>query len=280
MSKNIILSSLKESFKSIWRNKLLFLLLFILQISFFAVFSAISLNYMSKIVEHENSIFDYLSRQKLDETSAAQNILQQKNVLGDDPLSIARNLKEIVRNFRIYLLYTFALLIFFISVSWTITNKIIHRSGLRQLVRHFCKIFIVLLLYLGLIFYFFFSLVNISFAEIGAGAAKLFAKYIPLLIFSIVLVYFMFITLSLLNSTSLKNILQKTLSIGIKKMHYILSVYFIIISLFILAIAAALLFNFEENLFVMTLSILLIILSFIFGRIFMANVVEKLDREF
>ena len=275
--KNIILNSLKQTFELIWKSKSLFFLLFVIQIIFFIVFSFISITYQTKILESTKAITEYLSKQKLDESSVASNILQQKNVLGDNPLSISRNFREIVKNFRFYLIYSFVLLVFFISISWTITNRIIHKNNYRKLTKYFLNIFVVLFFYLGLIFYFFFSLVNISFTDIGVDAAKLFTRYIPFLIFSIILAYFMFVSLSLLDNTTLKNIVQKTLRIGIKKAHYILAVYFINIFLFI--VAAVLLFYFlEKNLFVLLLSLVLMILSFIFGRIFMVNVVGKLEK--
>lgn len=275
--KYIILSSLRESFRQIWKNKLLVFLLVILQIFFFVIFSVVSVYYQTKIVGHTNSIFEYLSKQKLDEASVTENILQQQNVLEDDPLSISRNFHEIVKNFRYYLVYTFVLLIFFLSLSWSITNKIIHKNNHRRLLKYFSKILIILLFYLGLIFSFFFYLLNISFMDIGVDAAKLFTRYIPFLIFSIVLTYFMFVSIPLLGNTELKNIVQRTLSVGIKKAHYILSVYFINIFLFIAAIL--LLFYFmEKNLLFLLLSLLLMIFSFVFGRIFLANVVVKLEK--
>ena len=277
LQKNIIFNSLKETFKLLWKNKSLFLLLFVLQLIFFIIFSFISIAYQTKILESAKAITEYLSKQKLDESSVASNILQQKNLLGDNPLSISANFKEIVKNFRFYLVYTFLLLIFFISISWAITNKIIHRTSFKHLTNYFLKIFVVLLFYLGPIFYFFLSLVNISFTDIRNDAAKLLTKYIPFLIFSMILAYFMFVSLSSLNNTELKSIVQKTLRIGIKKAHYVLSAYFINILLFI--VAAVLLFYFlEKNVFVLLLSLVLMIFSFIFGRIFMMNVVEKLDK--
>ena len=277
LQKNIIFNSLKETFRLIWKNKSLFLFLFVLQLIFFIIFSFISITYQTKILESTKAITEYLSRQNFDESSVAQNILQQKNLLGDDPLSISRNFNEITKNFKLYLIYTFILLIFFISISWAVTNKIIQRTSFKQLTKYFLKVFVVLLFYLGLIFSFFFSLVNISFIDIGADATKLFAKYIPLLIFSIILAYFMFISLSLLNNTELKSIVQRTLSFGIRKAHYVLSVYSINILLFIISIV--LLFYFiEKNLFILLLSLVLMIFSFIFGRIFMVNVIEKLEK--
>lgn len=86
----------------------------------------------------------------------------------------------------------------------------------------------------------------------------------------------MFISLSLTNKTGLKDIVQKTLAIGIKKIHYILAVYLINIVLIGLSIALLIYFV-EKNLFILLLSLMLLIFSFVFGRVFMVKVVERLD---
>ncbi|MBI2658709.1 hypothetical protein HYX05_01225 [Candidatus Woesearchaeota archaeon] len=276
MPKNIILISLKESLASIWKSKSLFFLLFIIQIAFFVAFSAVNLTYQTRILENTKAITDYLSKQSLDEASATDAVLQQKNVLGDDPLMISRNFDEIVKNFRIYLVYTFVLLIFFMSAAWAITHRLLKKISLRQLTGIFLKIIVVLLFYLGLIFGFFFSLLNVSITQLAEQSSMLFAKYSVFLIVSIILAYFMFISISLVNHIKLKNIIQKTLVIGIRKAHYVLSVYFI--NLFLLFVSMSLLYYFiENNPFILLLSIILFIFSFVFGRILIINVVEKLE---
>lgn len=274
--KNIIVESFKESLALIWKNKSLFALLLALQIVFFVLFSMISYNYVPKMVESEQAIAEYLSSLKLDEGSVAANIAERKNLLGDDPLLISRNFSEIVRNFRLYLIYIFILFVFSISVFWAITNKIAFKTSIKKLIKAFLKIFIVALFYLGLIFIFFFLLLNVSLMGVAEESTKLLTKYVPFLIFSVILVYFMFVSISLLHRTELKNIVQETLKIGVKKIHYVLAAY--LINLFLFIISIFLMYYFiEKNLFVLLLSMLLIIFSFVFGRIFMVKVVEKLE---
>ena len=278
MPKNIILNSLKESFAAIWKNKSLFLLLLILQVAFFSAFLFLSQAYLIKILENAKAISDYMSRQKLDDVSVASGILQQKDILGDDPLSISRNFSEMAGNLRTYLIYVFILLAIMASINWTLPNKLIHKSGLRQLFKLFLKNLAVVSLYLAFIFSFFFSLFSISITEAAAQSSKLLAKYVPFLIFSIVLIYFMFVSLSLLSNTELKNIVQRTLAIGIKRMHYIFAAYSI--NMLLLAIPLILLYYLAENSFiVLLLSLSLAISSFVFGRIFMISVVKKLNAE-
>ena len=65
----------------------------------------------------------------------------------------------------------------------------------------------------------------------------------------------MFISISLINHIELKNIVQKTLSIGIRKIHYVLSAY--LINLFLLGTSIILLYYFiEKNSFILLLSIM------------------------
>ena len=277
MSKKIILGSLKESIALIWKNKSFFVFLFTLQVIFFIAFSLISYNYISKMVESQKAIEDYLSQQNLDEDAVTENILQQKSIFGGDPLSISRNFNDTVKNFRIYLIYIFILLIVFISISWALTFKIINKTNLKQFINIFSKNIIILLFYLGLIFLFFFSLLNISITQLAQQSSMLFIKYFIFLVISIILAYFMFISLSLINHVELNNIVQKTLSIGIRKIHYVLSAY--LINLFLLGTSIILLYYFiEKNSFILLLSIILLIFSFVFGRIFIINVVEKLKK--
>ena len=248
-----------------------------MQTAFFAVFSMINFTYQTKILESSKAIADYLSQQKLDEAAVAESILQQKSILGDDPLSISRHFNDIVGNFRIYFFYIFVLFIVFGSISWALTNKLVYKIGLRQLTNIFFKNLAVSLFYLGLIFGFFYLLLNISITQLAAESPQFFLKYAVFSLFSVALLYFMFVSLSLVNRIELKNIVQRTLSTGIRKAHYVLSAY--LINIILLLISMFLLYYFiENNPFILLLSIILLIFSFIFGRIFIINVFGKLEQ--
>lgn len=276
MGQNIFFGAFKESFLAIWKNKLFFALLFVLQILFFAAFSLVNLNYQMKILENAKAITDYISQQKIDEASVAEKIMQQKSILGDEALSISRNFNEMLGNFRLYLFYLFLLLLFFMSIMWALSHKLTNNIDFKKTLKNLSKILVVLLFHIGLVFLFFYLLFNISIADIAAESSKFFLKYILFLVASIILAYFMFISLALAGKTELNEIVQKTLSIGIKKMHYLSLVYFV--NIFLLGISAFLLYYFvERNAFVVFLSMVLIVSTAIFSRILLINVVEKLD---
>ena len=274
MKLSILFNSLKESFAVIWKNKLIFLLLLVLQVLFFAVFSLVNVNYQMRILENAKAITDYISQQNIDEAAIAEKIMQQKSILGDDPLSIGRNFNELLKNFRIYLFYLFLLLLLFMSILWVLSHKLMDKNS-KKMLKNLSKIFVVLLFYIGAIFLFFYSLFNISIGDIAAGSSKFFVKYLLFLAVSVILLYFMFVSLALINKTELREIVQKTLVVGIKKIYYILPAYFINFAL--LVIPAYILYYFIEIQAVLFLSMIFIVFSFVFGRVFIINVVEKLE---
>src|SRR3989344_1602564 len=271
MSRNIILSSLRETFLAIWKKKLLFLLILFIQILFFSSLFYVSQTYMPRIYNGTRAMSDYMQQQQLDDISVAKNIISQKSILGDDPLSISRNFNNIILNFRFYLIYTFIILTIFIPLLWALSGKLSGHINLKHFIRNLAVAFS----YLILIFAFFYSITNISFSE-AAVSSGFVLKYLIFLIAAVVLFYFMFISLSLAKNTELKNIIPKTLAIGIKKIHYMLAVYFINLTLVILSLFL-LVYFIEKNFAVVVLSILLFIFSFIFGRIFMMCVMKKLE---
>lgn len=274
MAQNIIFNSLKDSLYSIRRNKSLFILLCVMQIIFLISFFYITSIYIPRIYESSKKIIDYLQQQKIDESSVDINILKQKNILGDDPLSISRNFNDAVKNFRFYLLYTFILLTFSISLFWGITTKLTHGHNIRRMIKVTRKIFVIAFFYLGLIFLFFFSITNISFFSVAEGAQRILIKYLSFLLLSPTLIYFMYVSIALSNKNELKNIVQRTLYFGIKDVHYVLSVYFV--NLCLLAISIASIIYFVENFYFLMLSLVFLVLILIFGRIFMINVVDRL----
>jgi len=276
MGKNIILNSLKESFISAWNHKYLFFLLFILQVVIFGLFFAASQAYLPKVFEHAKNISDYLSQQKLDEASVTENVLQQKNILGDDPLSISRNLDAMKHYFRIYLAFIFVILLISMSVNWSLTAGFFRKINLAELRNIFLKMIAILVFYLGIIFAFFYSIFSISFSEAAYDPSRIFMKYFLFFGISLFLLYFMFISLSFPEKMGLKEIPLRTLAAGVRKIHCILSVYLINILLFLISVS--LLSYFVEISFIlMALSLLLLIFSFVFGRIFVMKVVQKLN---
>ncbi|MBI1935744.1 hypothetical protein HYS31_04865 [Candidatus Woesearchaeota archaeon] len=278
MSK-IILSSIKESFASIWKQKALFFALMALQALFFALFFYLSMNYQAKILLNAKAISDYVGQQSFDDPSIASNILEQKSILGDDPLRISRNFNEMRINFIAYLAYSFILGTIFMSLSWALSSRLKGREGkfiIKNFMVDFMSNIIVLSFSMALVFIFLILMFGIPLELIEAKGVLI--RFLPFIAFSIVLCYFTLVALAL-PKPGLKNVIHRALVVGITKIHYILAACSA--SLLLLAASVILMYHFlEGNLMALSASVLLFIFSFVFGRILLAKVVEKVEALF
>lgn len=274
MRENILLNSLKGSFTVIWRSKALVFLLFVLQIIFFGSFFYLG-NYQVKIIEDAINMSNYLSEQNFDDVTIANSILEQKDILGDNPELIGQKFDSITRNFRIYMIYTFALMAVFLSAVWALAKSVVDKSY-GKLNGLFLKNISVSVFCFGLMAVFLSLLLNIPFSEAAFDISKLLKKYMFFALFSAALLYFGFISYSL-DYMGIGNLIQKTLNLGIKKFYYFIAVYFIIIFAIFLLMNGIIYFV-DSNFFIATLFLLLLVFSFVFWRILMINVVERLEK--
>jgi len=272
-SGNILFNSLKKSFDLVLRNKSRVLLLFALQVMFFLALFYLSYLHLPKIIESAKAMSDYLSGQQFDDVTIANKIMEQQDILGDNPAMLEQNFNSIIGNFRIFLFYFFAALLVFLSLAWALTAEKKY-FGFKKI---FLKNFIVLFFCLGLIFVFFYLILGISFSEAALEGANALAKYIPFFLFSVIIMYFAFISLSLNGKHSSNEIILKSLKIGVKKIHYMAAAYFIIFILVILFLYLAF-YLVDINFFFSTIALLFFIFSFVFGRILLFNVVNELDK--
>jgi len=272
---NIFLNSLNQSFAALWRNKSKALILFILQILFFGLILFIGI-YQVRMIESAKAMSDYLSGQQLDDVTIANKILEQQDILGDNPELIGQSYDSIIRNFRIFLLYFFIAAIAFMSLAWALASRF--DANLNS---GFWKTFLrnvaILLVSLGLIGAFFLMILNIPFSEAAFQGSKILVKYASFLLFSIIIMYFVFISLSLAWKYGLNEIMIKSLQIGIKKANYIISAYILVFILIILSLYLVF-YLIDINFFASTIALISFIFSFVFGRMLVFNIVNRLDK--
>ena len=274
MHKSIILNSLKESFTLIWKNKYLSMLLFVLELLFLVVFSYVNIVYQSRMLENAKTISEMLNKEKLDEADISSKIMRQEKILGEELQDINKNFDELAKNFKLFAAYSFILIAAFASLNWSAASRMFNKKGFKQFLKIFLRVMVISVFYFGLIFWASYSLLSTSAADIEN--IKSLSMYIEIVALSAILLYFMFISLALSINNTFKDIIQKTLLVGIKKIHYILAAYFINILIFAVAIALLLYFA-EKSMFILTISIILATFSFVFGRIFLINVVDKVQ---
>ena len=278
---NAIKESLQESFQIIKKNKKAFLLLFILQAAFISLISLINISYQTKMLQSTQAIIEYLDELKFDQTSVGLDILEKKSPLGPDPLLISRNFNSILYNLKFLIFYSLAAFILLNGFIWFLTGNLVSKNPFNlKKMKIFFKSFFIYIIKFGLI-----ALISSFLIYLfGYSTLKSFlnplsaqnANFMPLLLITLAILYFIYIAFPLLYNAKLKNILKHLFKIGIKKAHIVLSAYLIII----LAISLfSLLFFYliEKNLFLLLASTAFIVLILVWARIFLILVVEKLS---
>ena len=279
----LILKSLRDSVSLMRKNKLLFILLFVLQIIFLVFIVYITYGFESKMYENQKAIDEYVGNLNLSEESIMSGVMQQKGFLGDDPNSISRNFIELEGNFRSYLFSLFVLLVFFTALSWGITSLFFEEEGRKNFLsfaKNFSRILAVAAFYLSMIFLLFYVLFDTAALKPALELKGIFTGIAAFLTLSYVLSYFMYISIPLLRTNGFENLVQKTLSIGIRKFRYVIITSLINLSVII---TSAWLFAYfiiiESDLLVISVSFLLIVLGFVFGRIFKSSLIGKIDKD-
>ncbi|HLG23660.1 MAG TPA: hypothetical protein VI564_01885 [Candidatus Nanoarchaeia archaeon] len=278
MPQNILISSLNETFRSIWKNKRIFILLFLLQTVLFSLLAFSSYYYQNKMLESAKEIADYIEKTQLDEISMTKNILEQKSILGDDPLLISRNYNSIKKNFVYYLLSLIGILGIFLPLLWLLSNKLLGKKLHVFFSKESLRPLIVVVFYLIIIFGLFYSLFSLSITDLASQASGLFLKFLIFILISAALLYFLPISICLSLKENLKEVVSKTFFLGIKKIHYILTAYifcaiaFSLIGYFFVSFA-------ESGPIIMSFLFVILISVFIAGRIYVISVIGKLEKE-
>jgi hypothetical protein len=282
---SIITSSLKESFLAISKNKKIFALVFILQILFFLSILGVSSYYTSKILESTEDIIDYTETLNLNIEQAKFEILQQKNPLGEDPLSISRNYDEIKKNSLFLLFSIFVIFVIINGLIWYLASNFQEKNkkvfSIKNIITYLSKFFIIALILSSSLFIFVYNFLNISFSSFLSTKPM---NFVPLIIIAIITIYFSYIAIPLLNKKGqkkksyeqFKKFIKNVLSIGTKKFIPIIISYFIILSLIALPLVL-IFYSIELNLMLLFIEIILLLFIFVWVKIFFAIVVKKLS---
>ena len=277
-SKNIILSSLKESFLLIKKNKKIFFLIFALQILFFLLIVIANSVYMSKILQSTVNIIEYTESLNLDTQAASVGVLQQKSPLGEDPLLISRNYNEIKKNFTFLLFIIFMIFVLINGMIWYYSSNINKKNlfSFKNIYSYLFRFFIISLILSLFLYFMVYNSLKIYFSSYLLTEPT---NFIPLLIIAIIAVYFIYIAIPILNKSAKKEIkifTKKIFTLGTKNFITVIISYSIIL---ILIISSLLLIFFliELNLILLLLSFILLLLIFVWSKIYFVIVVRKLS---
>jgi len=276
MTKKILRNSIGESFRNIWNHKLLFSFLIFLQLSFFVSLFLINYSYVPKMLNNLKEIDDYLLNQKLDDESVMNKFLARQPLLGENVQIITTNFNEMIRDFRIFIIFIVADVIVFLSLSWALTQRLVYKLKFAEMKNIFLKILAISSAVLGAIAVMFLWVFNLTISELISFRSRFMMKFFPVLIISLVLLYFMFIALSLAHKVRLKDIIGKAVYLGIKKVHYALPLTFLV-GFFLLLLLYSLSAYFEESVLLLILPIIIAPIILVFGRILKLNLAKSFD---
>ena len=275
MSKKIITGSLKQSFSLIKKHKKIALSLLILQIIFMGLIISLQVNYQVKALDAAQNIMQYLDQQDLSDIGVAEDIALGSNLLGDDPLMISRNYKEIVSLMTSLIVYSSLVYLLLGSISWALTDQLINKKNKKKFLSYMGKFCLLAISFwiINSLLIFSGSKAMITKAISGASlSAFSFIYLVPALIVS----YFMFISFALISKLKFNDILKKTLKLGAKKANIMILVY--LINLVVMISLTLLVYTLKNvNLALLSLGLILWVSSFVWTRIFLVSVVDKLS---
>jgi len=217
---NKILSSLKQSFQ-IKNKKLLFLLLFIIQIGFFAVIIYLFIHYYTVFIESLDSVIQGIEQISPDSLPGMQQTL-----------ALYANMKNTTNILFTGLLAVYLAYALVNSLNWDFTNLLLNKKlGFPKYEIHFAVLAFIFLLPAMIMT----KIVISSLVKIG------FPEPMQVLFYLILLItwYFMMISFALINKydlSQLKQHLKQTFIIGCKKAKILIPTCLIIIAVLALFI--------------------------------------------
>lgn len=275
-SKHIVIISSKESFLLIKKNKMVFLLIFVLQILFFSLVIMANAYYMPQILQSTKNAIDYAEALNINPQAANIDILQKKNPLGDDPLLISRNYNEIIKNSLFLLLSVFAIFALIDGLVWYLASNIGKSKklfSLKDVLSYLLGFFIVALVSSAFLYIFAYNLVNIAFSSFLSVKP---VDFILLLLVAATAIYFTYIAIPILSKIKLRNLAKSSFSIGTKNFIPVIMSYLIILILMIASLFL-IFYLIELNLFLLLIAVLLSIFVFAWAKIYFSVVIKKLS---
>lgn len=274
--KSKLFSGLKYAVGCLKKRRLVFLLLVILQFVFFVSFFIAQVNIQPKILELGIEMIDYLNSVESSPADLGNNF---QGFLGDDPLLLYRNSKQIAYLIALDIIIVALFFAFIVNLMWVLSHYLLKErdmnkdakdikdfKGIKVMARQFLRFIAVFLAYsIPYLVIIFISLKQTLLQSVETSL-NLNILSIFLIILTVVVVYLGLISFSLIH-LPLKEILKKTFSLGVKKVHLIFPI--ILLVFVILSLVFILLFlSLDLNLFLFLVLLIVFISVYIFLRIF------------
>jgi len=268
---------LKEAFFLIKKNKRIFFLIFLLQLIFFLIVIIAGINYIPKIVENAKNMLDYSEKLGINAENLGLDILQQKNTFEEDQVMISRNYDSIRKNLYYLLSYIFLAFAVVNGLAWYFASNISEKKkkmfSLKNILIYLLKFFVlsaVLGIFLCLLAYSIIKVFLSGYVSVNP------INFLVLLLGSVLMIYFIYIGIPLLNFIRLKDLPKKILLLGIKRFVQLMGSYLLVI-IFIAASLLLISYLVELNLLLLLIAVLFSVSVFAWAKIYFSATVEKLS---
>lgn len=261
-------NSLKKTLSIIKKNKSRIFLILFLQIIFFITLSLTFYYTINPAMQHAKNAIDYYDKINITEDSG------MFGYLGEEPLIIYENYKDMMYYLKFMALFLFLSFAIINGLLWTFTNNLVNKEDLKQSSNYFTNFGILTIIFALLFYLLIFNTLKSSLAELEYSLLPL----IGILFLLIALLYFLFISFSIIDKRKLKDILKLTFKIGITKFPKIILIY--LINLFIILLFSYLLYLvIEANMIILFIVLMLSIFAFIFTRLFLIVSINDLVKK-
>jgi hypothetical protein len=258
-------NSLQKTLSIIKKNKPKIFLIFFLQIIFFITLSLIFYHTIIPAMHHAKSAVDYYDEINVTEDSGTFGYL------GKEPSTIYKNYDKMMFYLKFMALFLVLDIIIISGLLWTLTDSLINKKNLKQSFNYFNNFGILTLTFILLFYILIFNTLKTSLATLEYSLLPL----TGILVLFAVLIYFLFISFTLINKRKLKDILKLTFKNGILKFPKSILIY--LINLVIIFLFSYLLYLvIEANIILLSIVLILFILSFVFARLFLIIAIKDL----
>ncbi|MFC1768785.1 hypothetical protein ACFLZX_03390 [Nanoarchaeota archaeon] len=267
---NLIFEALKNAWKGVSKNKLLVVLIIVLNLTFLILWFGNSLFFQERVTEGLINITETLDNDLPTDDEITQGIFSGQSLVSDGFVESMEIYESILKDLRMWIIISGILFALIGGLYWSFTNSLFEDG---KFFNYYSRFIIVSIVYF-LIIIGIFQLVIINAGFKAESSSYIF--FIALLVIG----YFMPITNSLLGNMKLKKVVKKTLEIAFGKLPWIILMYLLCGIMIGLPLYLIVLLNsVVDNVFVMIISGLIMLLVMTYVRAFIMSLVNQASSE-
>lgn len=253
-----MINSLKQTLTLIKKNKFKILFLLLIQTLFFASLSTATYKTLLPSMQHAKTAMDYYESIKVNQTSG------MFGYMGDDPLIIYDNYRKMKHYLKFMGLFSILSYLILNGIAWATSHQIINKKNIKNYFTYLLNFSILTSIFILLFYALVFNSIKSSLVKLPSAPLLL----IPSVVLGLVLIYFLFISYTLIGKKDLKDIARLTFKIGIFRFPKVIVTYLInlaIVLLFFFLIGLTI----ELNMILVSIIVILFVFSFVFAKLFL-----------